>query len=99
MSPLRLRGEDGWDVRWPLTANVILLLGCIAAYSLSVGAKNFLQAFSVLLAAAAASSTVGALLGFIFGVPRRVGDQSTADQSGELVLGGSTAERAGPVAQ
>jgi len=78
------RGEAPWDVRWPLAGNVILLLGLVVAYSFSVGSRNFLATFSVLLVAAAASSTVGALLGFIFGVPRRAGEQGTDGGPGDL---------------
>ena len=87
------RGEAPWDVRWPLAGNVILLLGLVVAYSFSVGSRNFLATFSVLLVAAAASSTVGALLGFIFGVPRRAGEQGTDGGPGYLgALGSAEAD-------
>jgi tetratricopeptide (TPR) repeat protein len=83
MSMLAPRGEDEWKMRGPLVFYVVVLLGSIVAYSSSVGLSRFLTAFSVLLATAAASSTVGALLGFIFGLPRRAGEQGTEEASGE----------------
>ncbi len=89
MSLIPAKGEDPWDARWPLAGNATILLGLVVSYSLSVGARSFLATFSVLLVAAAASSTVGALLGFIFGVPRRAAEQSANSGPGDLGVVGS----------